>query len=94
VKFAGHEESVLPCPVSCPALPCYFTGQGKNKNLALPCTRAGQQGRTGQVCPALWTSLDQISKCTTTNNNKRKLLTIVFFLFVSFLFSIFGCVGC
>jgi len=32
-------------------------GQDKNKFFALPCSRAGQGGSAGQVCPALWTSL-------------------------------------
>jgi hypothetical protein len=70
----GTKSLSCPALLSCPVLPCYFTGQGKNKNLALPCNRAGQGTSTGQVCPALWTSLGPIKHLIIyMNNNQIKM---------------------
>jgi hypothetical protein len=30
MKFPGHEDLALPCPVSYPALPCHRTGHTEN----------------------------------------------------------------
>ncbi len=80
----------LPCPARPwrPALSCKITGQGINKMFALPCTRAGQGARTGQVCPALWTSLVSLLSTrlliiSCADNAKSICISIIYMLYKS-----------